>query len=703
MKARSFKMIQWLLVLACIVCVQQLNAQQQPAEIKAISYITTAKEILLRWAPTTPTAWKKSNQYGYRLTRYTVMRNGQLLAQPEEKVLLSNSKPAPLEQWEQMAQNNDAAAIVAQAIYGETFEMSNNASNDFSKIMNQTEEQQQRFGFALYAMDQDFDVALKAGLGYADKTALAGEKYLYRIVSAVPAKEYKIDSGGVFVGLNDFTPLPPPRQLSATALDKSVLLTWNYELLRFQYNSYFLERSEDGKNFKPVSSLPITSINDKDGKAAPVITYIDSTNAAGQTYYYRIQGRNAFGIKGPYSDTVDVKAFEALAYIPAITDHKITDEYSVQVDWEIADTAMSKIKSFSLNIAPSIKEAYQIVVKDIDPAKRSVIYKSKTPLESSYYFTVSAYPKDGRQPTTSLPILVQGIDSIPPATPKGLKGYIDSFGVAHINWSKNTEADMFGYRIYKATKADEEYSEITTEILPANTFQDSVQLKSLNSKVYYKVVAVDKRYNNSAYSDSLVLKKPDVVPPAPAIFSGYNVSQDKITIEWVPSNSDDVDYYVLNRSESSDTSKFIEVAKVKATEAIQPFVDTRVQAGQTYSYYIVTYDQSGLNSRTEQRLAITATSNVSKIKPKVSGLDVFKDEQKRTMDIFWVYNEPDVVEYLVYRAENDAPLTLWTTLKGNVKTLKDIKVRPGAKYQYAVQAQFANGAQSKLAIIKVNF
>ncbi|WFO17213.1 hypothetical protein M601_005680 [Cellulophaga baltica 4] len=78
------------------------------------------------------------------------------------------------------------------------------------------------------------------------------------------------------------------------------------------------------------------------------------------------------------------------------------------------------------------------------------------------------------------------------------------------------EKDILGYRIFRGNLKDETYAQITIDPLQTNQFIDTVQLNSLNTDVYYTVVAVDHRFNTSAYSEVLELKKPDIIPPISA-------------------------------------------------------------------------------------------------------------------------------------------------------------------------------------------
>ena len=78
----------------------------------------------MRWAAATPLVWKQTNRCGFRLERYTVVRDKKILDTPERKILGEGIfRPRPLEAWKDRIEENDNAAIVAQALYGEDFQL----------------------------------------------------------------------------------------------------------------------------------------------------------------------------------------------------------------------------------------------------------------------------------------------------------------------------------------------------------------------------------------------------------------------------------------------------------------------------------------------------------------------------------------------------------------------------------------------------
>ena len=109
---------------------------QYDDEIKVMSRIIDGKAYI-RWAPNSPIAWQMANKYGYRIEKYIVGRNNLFDTTEVKKdpALVQEIKPLPKEDFEPLM-NNQYAAIMAQAIYGESFQMTE-SDTDILSIINQ--------------------------------------------------------------------------------------------------------------------------------------------------------------------------------------------------------------------------------------------------------------------------------------------------------------------------------------------------------------------------------------------------------------------------------------------------------------------------------------------------------------------------------------------------------------------------------------
>ncbi|CAI2767623.1 fibronectin type III domain-containing protein [Flavobacterium collinsii] len=667
--------------------------EANPTEIKSdIQVIARVQRdrILLRWAVSNAIAWKKLNIYGYTVERYTVTRNNKTLTAPEKVILVSALKPEALETWEKLIEKNDNAAIVAQAIYGENFSVT--GTDKLENIVNLSEENEQRFTFALLTADRDYEIAKKAGLGFEDKTVKPNEKYAYRVISNVPEKEATISYGGIFVGLNDYQPLPKPIDFTAHFTDSGTMLSWNFKILSHTYANYFVERSTDKKTFTRITDKPYTSLNQENTSNSQIF-YVDSI-ANNKPYSYRIQGISPFGELGPYSQVITGKGVEILKYVPHLTVKEFKDENTVTLTWEFPDEGNDDITGFELNRSDKDDDGYKTVVKNIPAKSRAVTYNK---LLSTNYFTITALGKQGSN-RTSFPMLVQPVDSIPPSKPIGLKGVIDSLGVVKLTWDPNKEKDLLGYRIYKGNTAEEELTQLTVSPSEPNSYQDKVLVKSLNSKVYYKVVAVDYHYNMSEFSEVLILKKPDVIPPTSPVFTSFKIKEGSIFLEWVNSQSEDVAVHQLYRKEN-DQKDWTLILETKNKE--EKFRDKTAIEGSTYRYAIFAKDESNLVSNPSPELTLFVPKY--SVMPAVKGFFAQPNKTTNTIDLSWDYSNNEVDGFEIYKASDKDPLQLIQIVPGNTRFLPDPTITINTTYQYGIRATFKDGRTSKMDFYTVKF
>jgi len=104
------------------------------------------------------------------------------------------------------------------------------------------------------------------------------------------------------------------------------------------------------------------------------------------------------------------------------------------------------------------------------------------------------------------------IDTTPPESPKGLRA-VGRDGFVILDWAKNSEADLAGYRIYRSKTPLTGFEALgNTEL---NRYKDK-DLSNLQ-KYYYKVSAKDRAGNESKRTDSVVGM---AVAPGPTPVSG---------------------------------------------------------------------------------------------------------------------------------------------------------------------------------------
>ena len=657
--------------------------------------------IALRWAVDEPVAWQKANKIGFQLKRYTLVRNGKTLSVPEQKDL-GKFLPKPEKEWRKYVEENDNAAIVAQSLFGESFEveMGEGKKDGIEGIINKSQEIDQRFAFALMAADLDFKVAELAGWAYVDKDAKPNEKYLYSVsINTDVSTSLLVEKGSAVAQLSDYQDLPKPLDFIGIFQDKTVLLAWEYLQLRDIYTSYFIEKSENGRDFKPLGDLPVMNMNDKDGKPAQGMTYADSLAQNNVQYSYRIRGKTIFGDYGPYSEIVSGAGKKAMEGAPMIKNFDVISDDLVKIEWEFPKESENQIVGFELlHSETDGQNTYKVVQKNISRNQRSIVTKNITP---SNYFKIRAIGDNNQ--TESFSILVQLYDETPPAVPVGLTGKIDSTGIVRLEWKANTEKDLGGYHVFRGVQKGEEMMRLTPEMITKNTFEDKVALENLNSKVYYYVVSLDKRKNQSQPSEIIEIEKPDKVRPEAPVFAEYKLEDTgDITLKWHKSHSDDAVLYQLFRKDIDEPKAPVrKIYETKNIDTLYSYTDKQVENNKRYVYYLQAVDKSNLVS--DKSLEITLRSN--KIVPAavITNLAGSTNGNKKIIELNWKNNSKNISEIIVYRQKGDEKPTLWGTLSGKQEFLEDKIVSSGNVYTYYIKPMLENNQVAKTEKITINF
>ncbi len=669
----------------------------EEAEVKAIATVYE-KAIMLRWGVNTPAAWKKANKYGFLIERKTIVSNNEILNTPVIKSLNTIPLlPRPVMEWKDFTQKNTNAAIAAQALYGDNFNVDmNNGGNGIISILNQAQVLEQRFLFAMYAADQDYEVAKFSGLAFIDTSVKKGERYLYTIRVAIPKGSPKIKHGGVYLGLSDERTLPKPKEFVGIFKDKNVILSWNYGIVKKFFTNYIIEKSEDlGKTFAPLTNTPIANLSEREVKPSNRMMYIDSLSKNNKQYQYRIKGVSPFGIEGPYSNIVKGKGITPLIHNPYIIENKFLEDGSVVLQWEFPQEGLETLQSFELLRSNTPKGKYFTVNSEITKNSRSIKLSN---LQAINYYKIVAVGTDGTK-RESFPKMVQPDDSTPPAVPTLITGDIDSLGVVRLQWKQNTEIDFLGYRVFRANLKNDEFTQITFKPITKSKIVDTINIKTLNKKIYYKVQALDKRYNPSEFSNILALNRPDVVPPSQPVFTSFNVDKNKVFLSWQVSVSKDAKKTLVYRKEKGSNLPWELIQALDIPKS--SYTDVATVVGKEYLYTILTVDESGLESAPIKPLKIKISDNIPK--PPISKFTSIANRVEEYIELTWKYSEKNVEEFVLYKAEEGKQPTLYKVFDKEITSYKDKNLIINTKYTYLLQANFSSGAKSPIKKNELNY
>ena len=651
----------------------------------AVSAQPSHDSITLRWAPLDLNIWTVGNERGYRVERYVVSRNGIMLTVPEKAILHHGLRPMEESHWMTLVQEDKYAAIAAQALFGDRFEVDLRQSDAFT-IVNKVRENEQRFAFALFSADMSPAVAKASGLWLTDHQVKRGEKYVYRIIlNAADSLR-----GSVFIGPDDLFELPKPLNLQADFKDKFVSLKWDKTEVS-HYTAYILERSEDGKAFRSITDSPLITVAPTAMTDTRYEYAIDTLADLTTTYYYRVRGITPFGEVGPPSDLVGGKGTPMVEQVPFITSAQSSNNIFIDIHWDFPPDNNHAIKGFEVRRGAEPKGHYEAVTKGLlAPQTRSFVDTS--PGQSNYY-KVLALGLDGEWYSSHV-YYAQLVDSIPPHKPRGLEAKVSDKGHVTLSWEANTDADIYGYRIYKAYHQSEELAQITSEPLRENIFFDSVDLNTLNEHVYYSVMSIDRNQNHSGLSQSLQVLLPDKVRPQPPVLLEHRSDHSGISISWSRGASVDIVKYKVYRNVQGATEWMETTTLLASDDSVYFYRDTTTAAGKKYFYTVIAVDEAALESTPTP--PIVAGIPITALRPAIKWKKPKINREENILTLGWNYAEESVQIFRIYRSAGDEPMVMFQNISGKEEQYSDTMV-PGKRYKYRIMALFANGQKSSLS------
>ncbi len=679
------------------------NKTPKPIRIKMNATYSVQKGIIkIRWAPNSEEGWRICNLFGYVVERFTVAKNNAINEKPE-MIRLFGIVPDSLNKWEKLIVENDNAAVMAQALYGEEFLLDlNNKSttkNAGASLLSKAEENKQRFIFGMYAADLDYDIAEKAALGFTDLKIQPNEKYLYRIYPAAPKEYVKSDTALLLLSLNDTTELPKTSEIFAEPSNKSTVLSWDFERTKNYYNAFYIERKiAEQEDFELITPNPYTSFSQINSNkyAGNTISYTDTGLIEGKQYFYRIRGKTIFNTLGPWSQIVETKCLPLLEGVPGIQGIRLDAKGKPIISWYFEDSIREKVKAFELNYSATGSGNFLPVKTNIDPMAKETYLPDTL---ASGYLIVKAVSKEGIS-RTSFPYLFQPEDSTAPAPPIGLKVLADSTGVITLSWLPNTEKDLLGYKVFRTLINGAEKAILVDTICYSTEYKDTLDLKLKNRKAYYTVTALDFRYNQSKESKEVTVVKPDIIPPTAPVFEDFILAEGSVEIKWINSTDEDIKETQLKRRDEN-TAEWKTVFTTKNNKDTN-YKDKDVKPFKKYSYRLYAIDSSNLTSNDAQELNVQALPVINR--KAITKLDAQVDREKRLLYLNWQLAKDIKIKTIeIFRSENKEPISLYKVLPANMLDMIENELIVNTKYKYGVRVQFVTGEYSDIVIKEVNY
>lgn len=629
----------------------------------------------LLWIPRRASDWLKYNKSGYRVERAEWLAGKIKVYVPLTQAPI---KPLAEKNWKP---NSPESKLAKEAIYAAP-------ANNPTDYNGEKQANEQNLNLLLVTMTafKDHNVAQKMGLTFADASLERNKRYVYRIFPEHQKNE-KVDTTYIEVKTDKPTAILSPPVIKIESLEKAVMLSWPATKYLSSFVMYHVERSADGETYERITKSPYfhgdNRIKDSFLK--------DSIGYNYRPYIYRLVGLTHFGqwVTSPMIAVGMGKDFTPPAQ-PVIESAKHVGGTNVTIKW--AQKPEDDLRGFWVSRGSSLKgEFKRLTVVPLDK-NETTFTDFKAEAQGTNHYIVFAVDTAGNE-RASLPAYVTMTDTIPPAPPKGIIASSDSKGHVTLYWNKNREKDLKGYYVYFANDPDHEFSQITKVMLTDTVFRDTITLKSLTKRVFYKVVSMDEHFNHSPFSSMASVKRPDIIPPIVPLITHVTVKDSTATLQWQSSPSNDVVEYRLYRREQG---KEWEIAKVyKEAEIMQrSFVDN-LRTERTYEYAIEVTDDGGLKS--ERSPIRTAKALRPLLLAEAPQPTVTYIEESKKNRISWKYTAQGSCQYLIYRSKTKGPLTLVGVVRdAQINFIYD-KPTDGKAFAYQIKAVYTDGRQTKLS------
>lgn len=670
-------------------------------------------KLKIRWAPSHASLWVHTNQVGFEIERVTIKdQQGQLL--PPKQRLASAKKwgpiiPSPAEDWEKMTDTSEVAGMGASALFGEGIEVEQLSSHPMIRTYQESQSTEMRFGFGLLAADQDWQVATAMGLALEDDQIVENQTYLYSIYPAQRPTSILVEPAHLIIKAIPHSELPIPSGLTANFGDKLVHLQWDANLTP-SYGSYWLEKSLDGgQQFVFVNTVPIIPSSQQDQEQLLAFCR-DTLTENFQRIVYRIRGKTIFGQMSPPSDTVSgfgkPKRLEAALGITRIEE---VGKQTLKISWDFPPEFNQHLEGFAVYRSPKKQGPFlQINPQDLKATVRS--FTDYSPYQSGYYQVIA---KDlyGHS-YASFSSLGQLADHTPPAPPTNLLGTLDQDGKIRLSWSPNIEDDLMGYRVFRSNQKEGYYNQVTSYFTRDTFYNHTIDLNTISSSIYFKVIALDYRENYSEKSIFCEVKIPDLIPPISPVMRRALPQEGSIVLFWNSSSSQDIVLHEIQRKKSHEED-WKTIFTWLEPDHYNHYEDSTIQDFEIYDYRIIARDDSDLQSSSK---VITISSLDKGNRAAIEEFQAFLTNPSSEVHLQWKYPQsPSLYQFVIYRSTGNGPLSTIDILRIDQRDAQqdlstsvfqsyeymDTKIQDQKIYQYQVIAKHKDGGQSPLSATRI--
>jgi hypothetical protein len=266
------------------------------------------------------------------------------------------------------------------------------------------------------------------------------------------------------------------------------------------------------ENFESVAQLLVTikqkdftKFQDPEGGPSEGLTYtyeLSSEELSQMVYVFSLRIKDS---RDKESDFSSLKLMIPKPVpLPPHDPHAMMRETSVAIEWKppeenIDSSTPPSVVGYNVYRESEDEDLHRIntaLIEETSFADRDFVYN----MTYRYYVRASAtrsFPYTESENSESAEIQTE--DTLIPFAPTGLVAIAGEDFVS-LSWDSNKETDLAGYRVWRLSNNEEEYSAVT-ELITENVYHDSKVAK--NQKYYYAITALDANGNESQRSEAV--------------------------------------------------------------------------------------------------------------------------------------------------------------------------------------------------------
>lgn len=388
------------------------------------------------------------------------------------------------------------------------------------------------------------------------------------------------------IRIKDDTPPLGPTNLEKEVYDKKVALRWEH-----------LVKDEDQTEYH----LYVTQMNDTIFyREESVVIPLES-----KTYEFMFPRYGTYGLKVAavdqegntgFSNIVYIEILDKIAPEPPSNVHIVADTGRLEIRWD--RNKENDIAGYKIyRSIQGKRSALTLLTADLFPEPH---FTDSLPANAinSFTYSVLAIDSSGNESKLSEPASKELIDATPPKAPF-LKNIVLQDELAVVQWVRNTELDLAGYKVERRDLNDSlaSFEQLNINLLPidVNEFRD--RFVEEGHKYVYRVSAADKKNNFSAPSNEVRFELRNRPEKTDIEFKNVTAKYSKATgtvrLRWsTKKEEEELSFVVFKKTEG-------QLKPVSGMQKDFQFTDRDVKKGEKIEYQVRVYDSKGRSSRSD--------------------------------------------------------------------------------------------------------